>query len=258
MQNNYRHLNSTDLIYTAGRLASRIKDRFPTASLSAVAATVVDVLREAVARAERIRQPNWWLRSGLIGLAALILAGAIMVAIELRGTPVDRVMEFMRATSGAAIYLGAAVVFLVTLEVRFKRRKAVQAVHEVRALAHIIDMHQLAKDPECINVNGNVVLESGEQMTMESVALYLNYCTELLALISKIGQLYVQDFLDGTALAAVDQFENLATGLSQKIWQKLMILDRIRASAEANGPPGAGSAASPETEAVKSVYGKPR
>ena len=26
----------------------------------------------------------------------------------------------------------------------------------------------------------------------------------------------------------MDQFENLATGLSNKIWQKIMILDRIK------------------------------
>lgn len=32
-------------------------------------------------------------------------------------------------------------------------------------------------------------------------------------------------------MAAVDQFENLAAGLSGKIWQKLMILDRAPAGA---------------------------
>ena len=38
----------------------------------------------------------------------------------------------------------------------------------------------------------------------------------------------MQDFPDGTTLAAVDQLENLGTGLSQKIWQKIMILERIK------------------------------
>ena len=55
----------------------------------------------------------------------------------------------------------------------------------------------------------------------------MHFCTELLAVVSKIGQLYVQDFRDADAQTAVDQFEGLATGLSSKIWQKLMILDRI-------------------------------
>jgi hypothetical protein len=61
---------------------------------------------------------------------------------------------------------------------------------------------------------------------------YLNYCTELLAIITKLGQLYVEDFPDGTTLAAVDQLENLGTGLSQKIWQKIMILERLRSEEE--------------------------
>jgi hypothetical protein len=65
---------------------------------------------------------------------------------------------------------------------------------------------------------------------------YLHYCTELLAIISKIGQLYVQDFPDATAVTSVDHFESLATGLSSKIWQKLMVLDRIRAAAAHPAP----------------------
>lgn len=69
---------------------------------------------------------------------------------------------------------------------------------------------------------------------------YLHFCTELLALVSKVGQLYVQDFPDATALAAVDQFENLATGLSQKTWQKIMILDQVRPdTGEGRAGPGA-------------------
>ena len=73
-----------------------------------------------------------------------------------------------------------------------------------------------------------VVTVVGKSTTVETMTHYLTYCTELLAMVSKIGQLYVQAFSDGITLAAVDQFENLATGLSQKIWQKLMILERFR------------------------------
>lgn len=60
-------------------------------------------------------------------------------------------------------------------------------------------------------------------MTADDMDYYLRYCTDLLAVVSKIGQLYVQDFSDSAALSAVDQFESLATGLSSKLWQKLTI-----------------------------------
>jgi hypothetical protein len=82
-------------------------------------------------------------------------------------------------------------------------------------------MHQLSKDPDCTPRAGNT------PYNRESMLQYLHYCTETLAILSKIGQLYVEDFHDGTTLAAVDQFENLATGLSQKIWQKIMILSEL-------------------------------
>ena len=48
------------------------------------------------------------------------------------------------------VLIGAAIFFLVTLETRVKRRRALAALHELRAIAHIIDMHQLTKDPEWV------------------------------------------------------------------------------------------------------------
>jgi hypothetical protein len=101
-------------------------------------------------------------------------------------------------------------------------------------MAHMIDMHQLKKSPERVGTKDAPRHDSGRPMTVDEVRSYLNYCTELLAILSKIGQLYVQDFPDAPAGAAVDQFENLATGLTGKIWQKIMILDRtIAAGGEA-------------------------
>jgi hypothetical protein len=67
--------------------------------------------------------------------------------------------------------------------------------------------------------------------------VYLHFCTELLAVASKLGQLYVQDFPDAAAVSAVDQCEALASSLSEKVWQKLMILDRFQAAAATDSPP---------------------
>lgn len=95
-----------------------------------------------------------------------------------------------------------------------------QAVHELRNLAHLVDMYQLTKAPDRPDVT-----VAGKLLDGDMLRWYLPYCTELLALLSKVGQLYVQDFADATALAAVDQFENLTASLSAKIYQKLMLLD---------------------------------
>lgn len=48
----------------------------------------------------------------------------------------------------------------------------------------------------------------------------------MLALISKLAVLYVQDFPDSTAVTVVDDIEDLTTGLARKIWQKIMLIPR--------------------------------
>ncbi|MBY0229240.1 MAG: hypothetical protein K2W96_08190, partial [Gemmataceae bacterium] len=141
--------------------------------------------------------------------------------------------DFTSKTGGALVYLFAGLVFLITLETRWQRARAVQAIHELRAVAHIIDMHQLSKVPDDEAYVGQA------RLTPQAMRQYLTFCTELLAILSKVGQLYVQDFPDGTTLAAVDQFENLATGLSSKIWQKIMILEEAENAAAAVSSPTA-------------------
>ena len=43
----------------------------------------------------------------------------------------------------------------------------------------------------------------------------------------KVAALYVQRFDDAVALQAVNEIEELTTGLSRKIWQKLSVLYAI-------------------------------
>ena len=63
-------------------------------------------------------------------------------------------------------------------------------------------------------------------MTDFELSRYLNYCSEMLSLIGKVAALYVQRFDDPVALSAVNEMEDLTTGLSRKIWQKIMILNQ--------------------------------
>lgn len=218
----FRHLSTDKLVETAVGLAARIQGRFVDAGLSKVASTLVEICRAAGQRAEEIQRPIWWLRITLIALAVVVfgaLALLIGLTFHFSDHPVEMITQVVQYAGGALAYLGAGVWGLVTLETTLKRYRAIEAIHELRSVAHIIDMHQLAKAPDADNRAGEVPLDS------EMMRRYLQYCTELLAILSKIGQLYVQNFPDGTTLATVDQFENLATGLSQKIWQKITILE---------------------------------
>ena len=70
-------------------------------------------------------------------------------------------------------------------------------MHELRALAHVIDMHQLSKDPSMPAGTG-VATPSSPVRTMSHFELvrYLDYCSEMLSLTGKLAALYVQSFDD--------------------------------------------------------------
>ncbi|HEX6984086.1 MAG TPA: hypothetical protein VF170_01860, partial [Planctomycetaceae bacterium] len=142
-----------------------------------------------------------------------------------------RLTEFVQVIESGindAILIGAAILFLATFEARLKRRRALAAIHELRSLAHIIDMHQLTKDPERIVFGRRMTAASPRHaLTPFELERYLDYCSEMLALIGKIAALYVQNFEDSAAVEAVNDVEQLTSGLSRKIWQKIMILHTV-------------------------------
>lgn len=227
----YRSLRSDEIVKTAASLSRRVRSRFPDSGLAKVAAELLDVARETQARCVQISKPNVPLR---VIVVLLLVLGVVFVAAVVANVRVSQeIWDLKNFVEGAEalvadlVFVGAAVLFLVTLETRLKRHRALDAVNELRALAHIVDMHQLTKDPEAVLGHYAWTDVSPERnMTPFLLNRYLDYCSEMLALVSKIGALYVQSFPDRDALSAVDEIESLTTGLSRKIWQKIMILDR--------------------------------
>ena len=53
---------------------------------------------------------------------------------------------------------------------------------------------------------------------------YLDYCSEMMALASKVAVMFAQSFPDPVVTEAVSDIERIASGLSQKIWQKISLL----------------------------------
>jgi len=235
----YRTLKPEKIIETQRHLRERIVKRFPGSGLSGVAAELQTVAEEAAVRAERIRRPNKSLR---FAVAALLLGAAVFViamtrSLQIRADlwEVMNLVQFVEAGLGTVVFLSVAVLFLLTLELRVKKRRALAAIHELRAIAHVVDMHQVAKHPDGLIHRGPVVSPSPLRTTKTLFELnrYLNYCTELLAIISKIAAIYIQDFPDASSVAAVDQIETLCSGLSQKISQKIIVLEQILDEPEA-------------------------
>jgi hypothetical protein len=229
---NFRSLEADKIVDTIAQLERRIRERFPDAGLSKVAGGLYELSQAAVVRAEQIRRPNVGLR--LLTGIVVVAVGALLVRLVagLRWSnelvELEHFVQSLEALLGSVAFIGAAIVFLVSLELRIQRRRALQAVHELRVLAHIVDMHQLTKDPEGVTGRGPAT-ESSPKRTMTPFELgrYLDYCSELLSLVSKIGALYVQEFPDSVALEAVDRLATLTNGLARNIWQKIMIIENI-------------------------------
>jgi hypothetical protein len=225
------HLEPDKIVSTVALLSNRIRERFPSAGLNGVCGQLLEIARQARLRAEEIARPIGWLRVlSAVVLVATAAAFIYTVFVILRGIPGEEfgsgeLIQVLDAAFNATVVVGATVLFLVTLETRWKRRRALQALHELRVIAHIIDMHQLTKDPERITKQGRDTKSSPRRtMTAFELNRYLDYCSEMLALAGKIAVLYGQDFPDAAVVGAVNEIEDMTTALSRKIWQKIMIL----------------------------------
>ena len=224
-------LDPAKIVGTVEALSQRIEERFPQSGLSRVCRQLLDIAHQAKARAGWIAQPIVGLRIGAWVLAALIVAGlaGTFMQLPLRRQDFEFTQTIQLLESGIndVVFVGLAIFFLVTLETRIKRHRALKALHELRVIAHIIDMHQLTKDPERLFSPGPETPSSPRRRTMSPFEMtrYLDYCSEMLSLTGKVAALYIQEFDDPVALASVNEIENLTTGLSRKIWQKLMILN---------------------------------
>jgi hypothetical protein len=231
----FTQLDAPKIVATLERLERRIVERFPESSLRRVAAEICGNARQLVATAESLGKPHWPQRmaAGLL-IATLVIAslaalGALLtrVAREQAGTfgNITDIAQGIEATVNDAIFLGVAIYFILSWERRAKRRVALRALHQLRSLAHVVDMHQLTKDPDrLLHPQPDTASSPERTMTAEELGRYLDYCSEMLSLIGKLTALFPQRFDDSIVLEAASDIENLTIGLSRKVWQKITIL----------------------------------
>jgi hypothetical protein len=124
------------------------------------------------------------------------------------------------------------MLFLLKLEERLKRRRALAALHELRSIVHVIDMHQLTKDPSKFIVGANTPSSPPLLLNQFQMTRYLDYCSEMVSLTSKVAVLFGQSLEDRAIAEVVSDIERVGAGLSQKIWQKIIILQELRTTTD--------------------------
>ena len=231
-EKNYEALDPAQILATIDRLQHRINERFPERGIVQICRRLRSIASRSHATAEWTTRPILWVRFLTGALILLIVCGLAATVLGLNPTEKPlTIVEFVQALEAGIndiVLVGAGVFFLVTLENRIKRKRALSAVHELRSLSHIIDMHQLTKDPERLQPEHNTTSSSpGADLTPFQLNRYLDYCSEMLSLCAKIAALYAQNFADSVVLSAVGEVETLALGLSNNVWQKIAILQSL-------------------------------
>jgi hypothetical protein len=256
----YRTLDPDRIVETLAQLRARIDERFPQSGLAHVGAGLTDVARLTKERASVIAAPNMLIRfgSGAVIVIGLLVVGYLASIIEYKhGTDnLFGVLQGIDALLNVLIAMGVAIFFLSTFESRWKRQQALAHLHELRTIVHVIDMHQLTKDPS--SRGGSRTRSSPNRvMTPYELIRYLDYCSELLSLAAKVATLYAQSSRDNLVIGAVTELEQLSSNLSQKIWQKItLISDTDDASADEVAD-GVAIGAASETEGPGEDGGQP-
>ncbi len=229
----YRTLNADLIERTLETLLRRIEERFPNRGLAKLCAELLAIARQDRERLAWRKKPNLWLRGGV---ALILAAGAGMLVwmfsnltrMEFEAEAVSAV-QGLEAVINIVALAGAGVWFLMNIESSMRREAVLADLHELRSIAHVVDMHQLTKDPAQLD-KGYSSTASSQTHDMSELELmrYLDYCSEMLSLTGKLAALYMQNLRDPVIIATVNEIEDLTTSLSRKIWQKIMILSQTQ------------------------------
>jgi hypothetical protein len=227
----YRTLNADYIETTIAKLHKRIAERFPDRGIVKLCSELLTIAREDRERLSWVARPNLLLRAGVGAAIVLGVSGIIWTLLSLGPLRVSAeafdMIQGVEAVLNIVALAGAAIWFLLNLESSMRRERVLADLHELRSIAHVVDMHQLTKDPTQF-WQGYTSTASSEppDMTGAELIRYLDYCSEMLSLTGKLAALYMQDVRDSVIIEAVTEIEDLTTSLSRKIWQKIMILQQ--------------------------------
>lgn len=227
----FTHLSAARIVETLKKLHARVQERFPEAGLTNVCASLVETAQFCARDAAKLSRPALLWRT----LAAALLIGGVIAQVyaarflhlENQHLTAPEIVQGLEAAVNLLILFGGAIWFVLTLEERSKRERVLAGLHRLRSLAHVIDMHQLTKDPTVL-LQGQATPNSPQRtMSRFELTRYLDYCAEMLALTGKLAALYAERTRDSVVIDAVNDIEDLTTGLGRKIWQKITIIGAL-------------------------------
>ena len=229
---NIVRLESERIVRTIVRLENRITDRFPDSGLRNIVNQFLEIATKSKKNIEWIAKPNILIRMLsyfviVIGTVALIYSFTL-IDLKIQNRTISNILSLSESLFNDLILIGAAIFFMVTIETRVKRHRASKLLNDLRVIAHVIDMHQLTKDPGMLlDPTKNTQNSPKRKLSKFELQRYLDYCSEALSLVGKVAALYAQSLPSEVVVRTVNEIEVLSTGFSRKIWQKLIILNEM-------------------------------
>jgi hypothetical protein len=226
-------LDSEPVLETVRRLEERIAARFPDRGLRGVAGELVSLTRTVMEDAADIRGRIRRVRTASRLAAALVLLATVAAVVLAARQAIDEGtgsegldwLFIVESSINDLAYAAVALYFLYSVPERVQRGRTLELLHRLRSLAHIIDMHQLTKDPERLNPEFRTTAVSPDPgLDRAQMEHYLDYCSELLSLVGKTAALCAEESRDDVVLQTVSRIEQLTNGMSRKIWQKISVL----------------------------------
>jgi hypothetical protein len=233
-------IGSKGLADAAATLEARIRARFPASSLLANASWLRVLIGLAPGETAAYRRRFALLRMSfvLFSLAAVGLCGFGVYRLNLNYKP-DSVVELAQLIESGindAIFLALGAYFLFRLEPWIKRHRMMVFLGTLRDLVHVTQLLQMNKDPERVvrpraaatDSDGVAHLDSGKPADAFSNAFlmgrYLDYCLDLLTLISATAAFVGRDISDKPLRDGIWELEELCSSISSKISNKTLML----------------------------------
>jgi hypothetical protein len=220
------------IAHAASKLEDRIRARLPGRRLADVAHRLSEMVPDMHDRFStsfiRYRRARLLSRAASVTIVVASLVALVFALKDPALNGVDNSSDLVGLVEGIVsdlVYASIAVFFLWALPERRERRTLLLLLHQLRSLAHVVDMHQLDKDPEQAREDYVPTAKSPpNRMTAEELHHYFDYCSELVSLIAKAAALCAEHSSDSVVLTTVSDLETLSAQMSQKIWQKISLL----------------------------------
>jgi len=137
----FRRLDESQISQTLRRLRDRVAERFPGSGLNSVSAELVELSEESFECVRYLQRPSWPIRIAVgtvIAVMTVVIGlGALSIQVNRHVERISELVQMLESAINDIIFLGVGIYFLLTLEGRIKRRRALRSLHQLRSVERL-------------------------------------------------------------------------------------------------------------------------